>query len=235
MPLVTRTGKGSKLTIAEMDGNLTYLQSASFGDSGSYSQTFIGTGAVLNLTNMSSDPSPLVDGAVGIYTVSPTGGVGSGLQLSLRVIEDRGSNIFDFANSTIIDGGLGYVDNDEVEISSDDVGGTLNEPIILYLGEESTSITKTSTITVTTGSITFNSTALYITGSVSAQGEIAAGTLSSQNIFGSATLETINVNNTQGGSTAVTFENLPTSDPQVAGQLWVDAGNSYVLKVSQGL
>lgn len=25
MPLITRTGKGSKLTIAEMDGNLTYL------------------------------------------------------------------------------------------------------------------------------------------------------------------------------------------------------------------
>ena len=28
MTLITRTGKGSKLTIAEMDGNLTYLESA---------------------------------------------------------------------------------------------------------------------------------------------------------------------------------------------------------------
>jgi hypothetical protein len=30
MPIVTRTGKGSKLTIAEMDGNLEYLASSSF-------------------------------------------------------------------------------------------------------------------------------------------------------------------------------------------------------------
>ena len=33
---------------------------------------------------------------------------------------------------------------------------------------------------------------------------------------------------------ALLMPNLPTSDPTITGQLWVDTANSYVIKVSQG-
>ena len=61
MSLITRTAKGSKLTIAEMDGNLTYLASSSFQD-GVYSQTVEGTGAVISISE-----KPAASGSEGVY------------------------------------------------------------------------------------------------------------------------------------------------------------------------
>ena len=40
MPLITRKEKGSKLTIPEMDGNLTYLQALSAGQDITYSNLY---------------------------------------------------------------------------------------------------------------------------------------------------------------------------------------------------
>ena len=63
MSLITRTGKGSKLTIEEMDGNLEYLASSSFQE-GVYSQ-IIGSGAIIGeLNDTITYTSPLANAAV---------------------------------------------------------------------------------------------------------------------------------------------------------------------------
>jgi hypothetical protein len=71
MSLVTREGKGSKLTSNEMDGNLEYLASSSFQD-GVYSQSGGGNGEIVDISTQDyiETPFPLDDGAVGTYTVS---------------------------------------------------------------------------------------------------------------------------------------------------------------------
>jgi hypothetical protein len=42
------------------------------------------------------------------------------------------------------------------------------------------------------------------------------------------------VNSFETGASVVKLTNLPTSDPHVVGQLWVDTANGNVIKVSQG-
>jgi hypothetical protein len=232
MPLITRQEKGSKLTIQEMDGNLEYLESNGFIN-GRYDQTQIGTGAVIDLSNISYDPAPLTDTTPNIYTVNPTGGDGSGLELSLRVVIDRGDKLFDFANSTIINGGLDYSEGNEVTFSSNDIGGTLNETITLVLAPGTVDVTVSSGITVDVDSITLRTAALAISDNVQVSGAIDAAGIRSQNINGIASLESLAVSN-PSGTTTVSFPNLPVTDPGVEGKLWVDAANDFVLKVSQG-
>jgi hypothetical protein len=238
MPLITRQEKGSKLTIQEMDGNLEYLESNGFIN-GEYNQTQIGTGAVIDLSYISYDPAPLTDTIPNIYTVNPTGGDGSGLELSLRVVDDRGSKQFDFANSTIINGGLGYSEGNEVTFSSNDIGGTLNETITLVLLPGTVDVTVLSSIAVSTDSITLRTAALLIDANVNISanvevgGTIDATGIRSQNINGDASLDSLRVFNPTG-ITTVSFPNLPVTDPGIEGYLWVDAANDFVLKVSQG-
>jgi hypothetical protein len=92
MPLITRQEKGTKLTIQDMDGNLTYLQSNGFVD-GEYSQTLIGTGEIIGtIGDTIQFSNPIDSGTVGTYTVSPTtDGSGTGAQFELVVIEARGA------------------------------------------------------------------------------------------------------------------------------------------------
>ena len=232
MPLITRQEKGSKLTIQEMDGNLEYLESNGFIN-GEYNQTQIGTGAVIDLSNISYYPAPLTDTTPNIYTVNPTGGDGSGLELSLRVVDDRGSKLFDFANSTIINGGLGYSEGNEVTFSSNDIGGTLNETITLILEPGTVDVTVSSSIAVDIDSITLTTAALLIDANVEVGGVIDTGGIRSENINGNASLDFLAVAN-PAGTTTVSFSNLPVTDPGVEGKLWVDAANDFVLKVSQG-
>ena len=231
MPLITRQEKGSKLTIQEMDGNLEYLESNGFIN-GRYTQTQIGTGAVIDLSNISYYPAPLTDTTPNIYTVNPTGGDGSGLELSLRVVDDRGSKQFDFANSTIINGGLGYSEGNEVTFSSNDIGGTLNETITLVLEPGTVDVTVSSSIAVGIDSIALTTAALLIGADVQVS-FIDAGGIRSENINGNASLDFLAVAN-PAGTTTVSFTNLPVTNPGVEGYLWVDAANDFVLKVSQG-
>ena len=115
MALVTRTEKGSKLTIEEMDGNLTYLQSSSFND--------------------------------GVYTKG--------------------------------DGQIA-ISRTEVSIGKRDARLEVSDSQIVMYAELSSDYP-----------------ALF-------------------------------------ASDTIVFPNLPTVDPINAGQLWVDTGSGYVLKVSQG-
>jgi hypothetical protein len=230
MPLITRQEKGSKLTIAEMDGNLTYLQSNGFVD-GEYSQTLIGTGAVLQM-----QPQAALNASIGVYeNISPTGGSGTGLIVDVEIANTgRGNG----ATYTIVDGGSGYKVGDTVFIQNTDIGGSPGSvpglpgsvPITRLLLDGDVSVTKTSTITVTEDEISLNSTAISLSGSISS---ISAETVIAANAsFQIANMQSLAVNG-MGGSTVV-FTGLPTNDPLQTGKLWVDAANGYILKVSQG-
>lgn len=192
MPLITRQEKGSKLTIQEMDGNLTYLESNGFID-GTYEQSKTGTGAIIDLTVLSS---PLfTDGAEGVYEVTPTSEFGSGAILNLAVIPVEGGYNINFIDSEIIEGGSGYVEKSAITFSSNDFGGTLDKTVSIDLSTGSVDVDASSSIAVSTSEGITLDTSLSIT---------------------------------------ITGNGIPTSDPGVSGQLWVDADNGYVLKVSQG-
>ncbi len=157
MALILRQEKGSKLTIQEMDDNLTYLESNGFVD-GNYSRDVVGTGAVIDLEPITYDL--FTDGEEGIYTVNPINGSGTGLVLTLNVVPTEGGYLFNFDESSIDDGGSDYELNDEITISTNDLGGTLDKPVILTLNSGSISISEQSTIQVLTGSITLSSNAI---------------------------------------------------------------------------
>ena len=59
-----------------------------------------------------------------------------------------------------------------------------------------------------------------------------SGPVVSNNGFSGTSLTTTGTVTING--TTVVLSDLPTADPTNAGQLWVDAAASYVLKVSQG-
>jgi hypothetical protein len=60
MSLVTREGKGSKLTIAEMDGNLTYLEQLATESGGSeYTETIVDISSA-QILNMGTTPIELL-------------------------------------------------------------------------------------------------------------------------------------------------------------------------------
>ena len=225
MALITRSDKGSKLTIAEMDGNLEYLQANGFVD-GEYTQTVVGTGAIIDLANFIYDPDPLTDAAVGNYTVSPVSGSGTGAELTLNVKDDRGALIISWGDSTIVDGGSGYAGSDELVISSNDIGGTQDEPITLFIpADDAISVTQTSTIAVSSNNVDISTASLTVTGSMSVSETVTANGIQGITLGG----ESLTISNPQGDA-VVTFVNLPTADPQVPGQLWNDSGS---LKVSQ--
>ncbi len=140
MSLITRTGKRSRLTIAEMDGNLEYLESNGFVD-GEYVQSTKqipsqpGAGEIVDLFQLQSN-SLNVPGATGTYIVSPTtDGRGEGAEFELVLISNpdgfRGGLLIDYDASSIINGGFGYVEGDNLTIRGIDLGG----PDILFNGQ----------------------------------------------------------------------------------------------------
>jgi hypothetical protein len=208
MSLITRTAKGSKLTIAEMDGNLEYLQSNGFVD-GVYSQT-VGTGAgeiIGTIGNTIQFNNPLNSGTVGTYTVSPTtDGSGTGAQFELVVDESRGAFFINVLLSSVLNGGSGYAVGDTLTVDLTDLGGNMGRTAVFTLLAGGVDDTKTSTITVTEDEINLSTTTISVTGS-----------LIISNIF---------------SSTSINFGNLPTIDPVISGELWNDSGS---LKISAGV
>lgn len=142
MSLVTRTGKGSRLTIAEMDGNLTYLQSNGFVD-GEYSKTTReipaqpGIGEIIDLSRLMVN-NVSIPGGVGTYTVSPrTDGAGKGAEFELVIVskgmdkyqtsgeDGRLSSLaIDYNASSLISGGNGYAVGDTLTIPGSAIGLT---------------------------------------------------------------------------------------------------------------
>lgn len=210
MPIVTRTGKGSKLTIAEMDGNLTTLNNQSF-QNGVY--TVLKTTATAAQTssisidsstnniilshiiaNNGAITSELLDFSpatfetdtivIGTYeNVTPSGGSGTGLVVTVEVIDDRG--VPSISSVTVTERGLGYAKDDVLEIPTSALGADPS--------------TESASYTLLDGDFVRNQN---VTFTVRYDGITASG--------------------------------LPGSDPAAAGQLWVDSAANYVIKVSQG-
>jgi hypothetical protein len=204
MSLITRTAKGEKLTIEEMDGNLTYLEANGFVDgeyrfqsddtdntinaSGdiTFSRNYIGTGGVIAETlafeptssfSLGNQPAP---GTYSIGTV--TDGDGSGLKVEVTVELVMAENVI--TGVTVVDGGTGYAEGDTITISTKQLGS------------------------ISSADITYTLTADDV--DADARNEVSIST------------------------TGVYIQNLPTEDPGKAGFLWVDTENDNVLKVSQG-
>jgi hypothetical protein len=208
MSLVTREEKGSKLTIAEMDGNLTYLESNGFVD-GVYSQTVIGTGEIIGTFGTTIRfTNPIDSGTEGTYTVSPTtDGSGTGAQFELVVDESRGAPSINISLSSVLNGGSGYAVGDTLTVDLMDLGGNMGETEVFTLLAGGVTVTKTSTITVTEDEINLSTTTISVTGSIAVTGSI------------------------EFSSTSINFSNLPTTDPVVSGQLWNKGG---ILTISAG-
>jgi len=156
MPIITRKGKGSKLTADEMDGNLEYLASSSFQD-GTYSQTNGAIGEIIDITTSGSIlfQTPLPDGAAGIYTLdnftTDSNGVGTSLQIG--IVLEKGAPSINIASNAVIAGGSGYVEGDTLTFSSNDIGGTRDSSITIELGVGSVNAEQISTLTITSGNI----------------------------------------------------------------------------------
>jgi hypothetical protein len=235
MSIVTRTGKGSKLTIAEMDANLTTLQSSSF-QNGVYSQTVEGTGEIIGtFSDTIQFSNPIDSGTVGTYAVSPTtDGLGTGAEFELVVDESRGSFIINVDASSVLNKGLGYAVGDTLTVDLIDLGGNMGETLVFTLLAGGVDSAKTSIITVTEENIALFATNINITGSLESNGSIVtAGNIQGNTVIG--------INGLQGdsltvvnllGNTNIKFNNLPTSDPVDTGRLWNDSGS---LKISAGV
>jgi hypothetical protein len=154
MPIVTRTGKGSKLTIAELDGNFIHLQSSSFQD-GTYSQAVEGTGAIIQLAGIR--PPSVASGSAGTYVVSPTtSGTGVGASLQLVITGNRLPLNLSLPSSSILDGGTGYASGDEIYVPYTDLGSAGSGSLTLTLADANISIDKSSVITATTASLSLS-------------------------------------------------------------------------------
>ena len=142
MAITTRTAKGSKLSIAEMDGNLTTLNNQSFKDgvysitSGSRTDSITAlasgsieiksiipsTGAVIAETLEFSPKEFETDTIVaGTYVgVQPTGGDGgTGLTVTVVVAPLPSPNI---SSVTVTAGGTGYQPDDVLSIATSELG-----------------------------------------------------------------------------------------------------------------
>lgn len=194
MAITTRTAKGSKLTIAEMDGNLTTLNNQSFKDgvysitSGSRTDsiTALASGSIEIKSIIPSTGEVTADAlefapagfetdtiVAGTYTdIQPTGGSGTGLVVTVVVSEELEATI---RSVTVTAGGSGYQPGDVVSIDTSELGA---DP-----STESTSVT----LTVTNLSAT-NQQRILMT------------------------------------PTGIFMPDLPTSDPSVAGQLYTSDG-----------
>jgi hypothetical protein len=235
MPLITREGKGSKLTIAEMDGNLEYLASSSFQD-GVYSQTVEGTGEIIGtIGDTIQFSSPIDSGTVGTYAVSPTtDGLGTGAEFELVVDESRGSFIINVDASSVLNKGLGYAVGDTLTVDLIDLGGNMGETLVFTLLDGGVDSAKTSTITVTEDEINLSTTTISLIGSIESDSSITTvGNISGNNVIATNQIQgqSLIISNIFS-STSINFGNLPTTDPVVLGQLWNDSGS---LKISAGV
>jgi hypothetical protein len=234
MPLITRTEKGTKLTIQEMDGNLTYLASSSFQD-GVYSQTVEGTGEIIGTFGGTIQYSnPINSGTVGTYTVSPTtDGSGTGAQFELVVDASRGAFIISGFLSSVLNGGSGYAVGDTLTVDLIDLGGNMGETVVFTLLAGGVDDTKTSTITVTEDEINLSTTTISLTGSIESDSSITAVlNISGNNVTAINTLQGQSlIISSIFSSTSINFGNLPTTDPVISGELWNNSGS---LKISAG-
>jgi len=199
MAIVTRTGKGSKLTIGEMDGNLTTLDNQSFKDgvytitSGSRTDsiTALASGSIeiksllagdgsVTAETLTFSPTSFEEDTIveGTYTgVQPTGGNGTGLTVTVVV-----NALLNIQSVTVTAGGSGYEANDEVSIATSELGADPS--------------TESTTTTLTSDDLNLDQ---------------------QQRILMTPT--------------GISMPDLPTSDPSVAGQLYISTGT---LKVSSG-
>lgn len=233
MSLITRQAKGSKLTIQDMDGNLTYLESNGFKD-GEYSQGTESAGAVLEMS-----PQAALGAVPGLYTnISPTSGSGTGLVVDVEILDEgRGALT---ANFTIVNGGTGYQVGDTVTIPISEVGGEAGE-LVRQLFEGQVEEGSISSIRVKSDEIILDSEQISLAGNISVDGNISNVVninALSVNVSGIQAVTSFNSQlfvNSPFGTTIINFSNLPTSDPGNPGQLWVDTANGHVLKVSQSI
>jgi len=216
MPLITRQEKGSKLTIAEMDGNLEYLQSNGFVD-GEYARIEPSLGIIEGDIDdtITYDPKPFSNAGTGSYTVTPTTltGEGAGAEFELVVIEpEPGSNKFFFSqDSFVIEGGKGYAVGDTLTVPYSEIGGvsSLSSDVVTFtLQEGSISGPVETYVSVSDGNL---SVGAVTTSALNVKGEIITSALTAQ--------------------IEVFFPGLPTEDPVNEGQLWNDSGS---LKISAG-
>jgi len=199
MAIVTRTGKGSKLTIAEMDGNLNTLASASLVDgvytitSGSRTDsiTALASGSIeiksllagdgsVTAETLTFSPTSFEEDTIveGTYTgVQPTGGNGTGLTVTVVV-----NALLNIQSVTVTAGGSGYESGDVVSIATSALGADPS--------------TESTTTTLTSDDLNLDQ---------------------QQRILMTPT--------------GISMPDLPTSDPSVAGQLYISTGT---LKVSSG-
>jgi hypothetical protein len=204
MSLITRTEKGSKLTIAEMDGNLEYLQSNGFVD-GEYARIEPSVGIIEGAIDdtITYNPKPFSNASTGLYTVTPTTltGEGDGASFDLEVVETnvRGEYRFN-QESFVINGGTGYAVGDTLTVPYSEIGGvsSLSSDVVTFTLQEGS-----------------------ISGPVETYVSVSDGNLS----VGAVTTSALTVRG------EVFFPSLPTEDPLINGQLWNDSGS---LKISAG-
>ena len=144
MPLIKRQEKGSKLTIQEMDGNLTYLsQNMELSSNGvkysiNLSQDGIklladGGGGDVLAVSFATPKSWSVPPVPGTYEVSPTtSGSGSGLILRIVISEGDGGPII--TEQVVINSGSGYAIGDTLTISTSQLGSNVpgEDEFIIY-------------------------------------------------------------------------------------------------------
>ena len=199
MAIVTRTGKGSKLTISEMDGNINTLASASLVDgvytitSGSRTDsiTALASGSIEIKSLLAGDGSVTAETltfsptffeadtvVAGTYTgVQPTGGNGTGL--TVTVVVSEGEEFPTISSVTVTDGGSGYESGDIVSIATSALGADPStQSTTVELGAEQLNLTQQQRILMS--------------------------------------------------PTGISMPNLPTSDPSVAGQLYTSTGTLKV-------
>jgi hypothetical protein len=213
-----------------MDDNLTYLESNGFVD-GEYSRTTQGTGEIIGSFNSKFPNHPTIitsfleTGATGSYTVSPSGGSGTGAEFELVVFESRGFFGISSNESEVLNGGIDYEIDDELTVPCSELGGATGE-LTITLGEGSVNVTTTSTVTVTGPNITISTPSLNVEGEITTtstiyadQGNFTNGVLAKNQLIVSNFF----------GDTNINFGTLPTTDPENQGQLWNDSGS---LKIS---
>jgi hypothetical protein len=207
MPLITRAEKGSKLTIAEMDGNLTYLQSNGFVD-GTYTRIDPSLGIIEGVIGDTITYDPFGSATTGSYTITPTTltGEGTDAEFELVVVSDGRSLRFS-KDSVVINGGTGYAVGDTLRVPYSEIGGVSNLASDVV------------TFTLQEGSISdpFESSLFF-----------SYNDLSSRSI----TTGQLQVKDKGGDPIIITFQGLPTEDPLNNGQLWNDSGS---LKISAGV
>jgi hypothetical protein len=232
MSLITRTEKGSKLTIAEMDGNLEFLASSSFQD-GVYSQLTQGTGAVLSI-----DTTFQPIAVVGTYEgIEPAGGSGTGLIVDVEVTVTGGRATL-VANYTIVDGGIGYQTDDELTINGvllGDEEATPEDNNTIILNAENLDGNKITRISVyglgESNSIKLEVNTLEVNDSPSSQTLLSP----SLNLQAESTYSVINITTSNQGSNAIELYEETDSIPYISIASADSTGSSYVEVTGGGI